>query len=497
MSLGVPWDHEKFESALLKEISLRKDIRPCPSFCLWESRPPFEQFLWFGPTRQHPLHVVAAFPAVEIFETSISKIVWYCYPTGVSRRHLRGVDHGYLADQFAFQIATGSRVLYGVCLHAYADCASVFPYAVHLGYDRICFCLCVLTTTPALAFHFAFLEELAGVIASQGSVARSMPEPPVLPEGKPIPHLVVERGFGAYRRLTVPEGLAASVVSLYGELNPPEFEVDSALSTSLGTLFSLLDPEDVLAAVGYVMLDAQIVVIGTSLQEITMVVFALVSLIRPFTFAGTVIPVLPNSEAALQTLQLPTPFLSGCVSTDELAQIHVEETVVRIDLDARKIHAKPGLFPPFPRDGEGELLELLKRPRSSTEKPGFPGELPGLLGHTLDFGTETAEEIARAVLTPLDTVLSDGLICFFVTDISEAAGGITVFNRELFRATAPPEHGPFFEQLMDAMTFQSYIEDRIGQFMLERDQGARPLRLGPMRLSSGSLGGGLLLSEPT
>jgi hypothetical protein len=168
-------------------------------------------------------------------------------------------------------------------------------------------------------------------------------------------------------------------------------------------------------------------------------------------------------------LHSPTPFLIGCAATDDLAEVDIESTVVIVDTDRRRLRTHVS-FPPLPGATAlaGKLRTLLAQNRSAV---GFPGPLPKLFGHKIVFGEETAEAIANIVKEPLAMILSDELDGFFVTDLSAADRGVTFFNEELFRATLAPEETPFFEALLDGMTFHTYLEERLTRFADERGTG--------------------------
>jgi hypothetical protein len=93
-----------------------------------------------------------------------------------------------------------------------------------------------------------------------------------------------------------------------------------------------------------------------------------------------------------------------------------------------------------------------------------------MLGHKITFGIDTAEEIMRIIHGPLERVVTDAYVCFFVTD---ANSGITVFNRELFRATVDSDETRFFDALVESMTFRAYVENRLARFTDERVVGVR------------------------
>jgi hypothetical protein len=241
---------------------------------------------------------------------------------------------------------------------------------------------------------------------------------------------------------------------------------------AIDTLFSLLPPSDILTVVSSLLLDGQVLVLGNSLQEITMTVFALISLIQPFEFAGTIIPILPIGQSYLQLLNSPAPFLIGCVLTPALKEFAFVDTALFVELDKHKVSFSETEFPKFPAfDQVAAGMKSILGQRRNTEGGhpfGFPQQLPRILGHKIALRTGVAEQLVAIIQGPLGQITSDLLPMFFVTDLSAVDEGVTVFNRELFIATVNPGDLGFFMLLFDSMTFQMYVEKRIHEFAQER-----------------------------
>jgi hypothetical protein len=446
------WDHEKFAANLCRRVAIRRHISSFSSASTLPNTRPFDQLLILGPTRHHSLNVLSAFPAVELFDTSVSDIARYCYPTGNYRDYLRAYSHQPISDQFSFKIANRTGHIYGVCVHACARRSGAFGYLPRTESSKVFFCLCILTSVPTFSEHFGFLARLVQRLCGKEENWVGEVEPPEeIPDGQPLLHLRVQNGFGVYSRMTLPKGFVADVFSCYSRYCAPP-RGNPVLRASLDTLFSVFSIEDILAVLSVILLDGQVVVCGTSLQEITMTVYALTSVIRPIEFAGPVIPLIPNSPSCLQILQSPTPFVIGCVATDDLGECELDKGVVIMDTDKRKVTDAHG-FPRFPNE-ETVAKQLQAALADAKEMGRMPDPVRKLLRHSVAFSTENVEEIARILRQPFAVMMSDELDGFFVTDLSAAEEGVTVFNGELFRAIIPPENAEFFQALMEAMTFQ-------------------------------------------
>jgi hypothetical protein len=490
-TVSASWDHEKFASSLTKELSRRRNTFNVPVFSPRSSGRLFEQFLVFGPTAEHEARLLAAYPAMHVFETPISQFMDYCFPTGPSRENLRTWDKDWILDQFVFQLNYSTGVIYGVCLHVRGTNLAPLPFLNKKVVKRTAIAFCLLTSLPVFSVHFTFLTHLA-TVAMTKSRASSADSPMPVPwrNVKPLPNLTIQGGFGRDSSFPLFPALPTEVAWYY-EQSPAlrtsvslanfslEFPDDAAIANgssvmwaALDTLFSLLSPPDILTVAACLLLDGQVLVLGDSLQEISMTVFALTCLIRPFEFAGTVIPVLPSGPSYLQLLNSPSPFLIGCVLTGALREFSFVDTALFVELDKHRVCPMGATFPQFP--GFAQLSTGIKsviatrKNTTGTHPFEFPRRLVDRLGHKVAFNAGVAEQILGIIQSPLSQITSDLLVCFFVTDLSEGDQAVTLFNHELFVATVPPPDIPFFNMLFDSMTFQLYVEKRIHEFAKER-----------------------------
>jgi hypothetical protein len=488
------WDHEKFAVSLRKEIDRRKVVRDLPISSGRSSNRLFDQFLMFGPTVNSDLALLAAYPAVQIFETTMAQFMDYCFPTGPSRANLRKCDKERIIDQFVFQLNYSTGVVYGICLHAQG--AALLPYLKKKGSAKMAVALCLLTSVPAFSAHISFLTHLASVaMGNEPPAHQKWPEAPVFPGLKAVENLKIESLFGWEPSVTFAAGFGTEIAWYYHQppglqasLSAEDFgpmaegaDMGGAMWGALDTLFSVLMPKDILTSVACLLLDGQVLVLGDSLQEITMTVLGLICLIRPFEFAGTVVPIIPSTPGHLQLLNSPSPFLIGCVLTGALREFSFVDTALFIELDKHRVVFSGGQLPRFP--GASQVtsgIHSLLSCRRNTEggSPfGFPQQMHRRQGHKLAFPLRVAEQILAIVQAPLGQITSDLLVCFFVTDLSADDEGITVFNRELFIATVPASDQAFFNMLFDSMSFQLYVEKRIHDFEKERgkSQPERPI----------------------
>jgi hypothetical protein len=480
------WDHEKFAATLLKEVDRRRTVSSPALSLAPMAQHIFEQFLAVGPTRHHDKRLLAAYPATEIFSTPIEHLFDYCLPTDASRNGLRPIDH-WIVDEFVFQLNYPTGLIYGVCIHVRATDLHFLSFLKRKTVKRSVVCFCLLTSLPTFSAHFNFLRHLIVVATGKSPpLTRGLPSDPPMP--RPLHDLRLSHGFGAYKSMILADGFHWDLAWYYRQSLessavipdcPITFPAAAAIESrqciawaALDTLFSILSPKDILTVMACLLLDGQVLVLGDSLQEISMTVLAFACLIRPFELAGPVVPILPNEPSFLQLLNSPAPFLIGCVLTGALREFSFVDSALFVELDKHRVCFTGSVLPEFPNCASvlSSLKAVISNRRNAAggHQSGFPSKLPHLLGHKLAFPEHTVEQILGIVQAPLVHVTSDLIVCFFVTDLSAGDQGVTVFNRQLFIASMPPAQLPFFNLFVESMPFQLYIEKRIRAFAVER-----------------------------
>jgi hypothetical protein len=255
---------------------------------------------------------------------------------------------------------------------------------------------------------------------------------------------------------------------------PPVIGSSCILYYVLDTLLSLLPLEDIVRLVAAVLLDGQILVVGSSLKEVSHCVLALQLLARPFTFCGPVIPILPSSPLFLRLLDSPTPFLIGVAPTPELREVQFLESCIFVHLDRQFVG--PSATPCYPRQ-KGVLQKvqrLLAREKSQMPHPfGFPTVFRLHANHKFSFSQTTSDLVAAAFGDPLTQLFGDEVCGFFVTDNTtrRKEGGVTVFNAELFLAQSNPDDYPFLKEFLESQNFEMYIAAKMTQFLAAKVGG--------------------------
>lgn len=491
---------KKFEANLAKEVYHRKNSSQVVfEDILAVDSGMFEQFLIIGipPTgnKKTPPQVLFAFPPFEVPSIPISKIIELSFPSGCDRSHLKPNNKSAIQDEFVFQINFATQKTYGICVHLNPKNSNI-PFYASKNTKKCNFCLCMLTKTPVFSSHFTFMTYLSLLTvgkAKGNTEVKDSEQIVIIPQGDPIPGLDLFAQFGSIPGITVPESIEKELSRYYRQtLNsapitlspefqliwPPNLYLDKAiLLSSIDTLFSLLPVRDIISIYSGLILDAQVLVIGSHLQEVSMVIYAFLSLIAPFNFSGTIYPILPANSHTFDLIQLPTPFIFGISPQPQLKKITFLESCYMVDLDKQRVSTSE-FFPKFPNTDKvlGNIMSILSNSKHKNEGENpfcFPTYFTKTLNHKNSLMMQEIDSILMELREPLNSVLTDTVMSFFVTD---AAEGITIFNQELFLASIEQNDAKYFEALMDSQTFQDYIEEKLSAFMKKKGETTNPTR---------------------
>jgi hypothetical protein len=245
---------------------------------------------------------------------------------------------------------------------------------------------------------------------------------------------------------------------------------------------SLLDIADIVRLVATVLLDGQVLVIGSSLKEITHTVLAIQFLAGPLGFCGPVVPILPSDPMFISLLGSPCPFIIGVVPNDGLAELQFLDTAMFAYLDTRTVTKSAD--PPYPRHQHvvERVEHILARERVQMPHPfGFPAVLRRYSDHRYGFSQTTASLITAAFREPFSQLMGDEMEWFFVTDITTCPSedGVTYFNAELFIAQSNPDDRPFLREFLQSQNFEVYVENRISRFLAARGIHRTPPKISP------------------
>ncbi|KAH0789169.1 uDENN domain containing protein [Histomonas meleagridis] len=487
------WNNEKFEKTFEQDIKLRKGV-------VFESKQQreianslFDQFLLIGvpPNSSTSPTILAAFPPFVNPNFSLSNVIQFCFPSGTKRHNLVKSNDRTIQDEFIFQMTSETHTIYGVCVHVLCTKKqSELPFYISKKTKQNSFCFCLLTRVPSFGPHFAFLTFLALTTFGKIPINNSLPSsiPLMIPISDPIDGLDLSGQFGYHPSIKIPHyfeieiakyfntKISSPMISFHKNLEcvfPLEETLNgkSALYASLDTLFSLLSPIDIIRLVNGLLLDGQILVIGSILHEVSMCIYALQEIIAPFKFFGTIIPILPSNDNFFELINLPTPFLIGVAPYPKLKTVTFLESIIFVNLDKGTISDTKS-YPTYPQTEKiiSNLSKLLSQHKCVEQSlsNGAPSIFLKVLNHRYRFTPNTSDAICQTILRPFAKYFTEQLCGFFVTDTTTDENGITIFNQELFLAHVPSRERDFYDNLVNSQTFRMYVENRIIEFQEKR-----------------------------
>ncbi|RYY38628.1 hypothetical protein EON62_00310, partial [archaeon] len=208
-------------------------------------------------------------------------------------------------------------------------------------------CFCILSRWNFSAFR-ELLTELYRISLSPSPlplerfITNFASEVPLPPAGK----LEVQYAIGS--------------VSLYFK-RPPKNRRVSALDLPFHTVFECLSLPSILFLFRCVLLDRKIILVSSQVSLLTCTSEVLISIMYPFTWQHTYIPVLP--KVLMESIESPVPFLVG-MSADDYEQVadRVPTDVVVVLIDKNSIIAHPGFtLPPLPPHQGQKLVRTLEQ----------------------------------------------------------------------------------------------------------------------------------------
>ena len=317
MSKKIDYDYAKFESIMEKEISHRKMLGNISSSQSFSELGIMDQFFLFGilPNKEKNLvpTIMAAFPPFHQSNIPIENILSLSLPNwdfntpkmkSISTSMFSSSCDNGIIDEFVFQFNSGDTKMYGICSQIQPSKAirsATLPFFATDSTKNI-FCMCLITRLPIFNTHFTFLNYLASL--SSGTVLKSTDSIENSFENKYENDYCVEHHiqndrliegleltgtFGQILGITIPDEFQSKVFDYYSKTMyssscklapgyhihfPPPSTPDQRLISwaSLDTLFSVLSVRDVVELLAALLLDAQVLIVGSSMQEVSMTV---------------------------------------------------------------------------------------------------------------------------------------------------------------------------------------------------------------------------------
>ena len=491
---ATQWNNEKFEQNVEKQVKRLHNIIRSPSvnFHVPQDSKCFDQFLLVGippnKTSDSLPELLLVYPPIALPEIGKQRILSLCLPTGPKRDYLRQNGTEPIQDEFVFTIANNDEVIYGTCVHLNVNKNKKrYPFFASAATSSTIYAFCLLSHSPVISAHLTFLSNLALSTLKLFKMDQ-IPEvlPPFFDMSNIIQDMELNGNVAHHSSLDVPSDFVKKLMFYYSKkCTSPPFEIskdvsiffpsiensDCLLWLSLDTIFSVLSLELIMKLITELIVDAQVLVIGKSLQEVSMTVIALQQLIKPFKFCGPVIPVLPNTPDFFNILMSPTPFIIGVPPCPELSSYVFLDSAIIIYLDKKNTPFPTKVTFPSETIVLENIIKILSKEKSKTPHPfSFSGNFKHYLNHKFEFSPDTSSRILNAIHEPLNLLYSDDLYGFFVTNIDEKDGSIvSIFNTDLFLASIKDENKLFYQHLIESQNFQIFIEKKIMEMQEIRD----------------------------
>lgn len=488
------WDVKKFERDLERQVKRRHYITRSTSseFRVAADIQAYDQFLIIGlpPTDTVPSsepEVLVAFPPISHPHSKLEQIISMCLPTGINRQYLLKNGNEPIQDEFVFTIVNGPEVTYGSCVHVNVDSTKIRKLPFYASNKSSNFAFCILSRSPALSAHFIFLSYLVLSTFNLYDLS-NIPklDLPFYDSSNLIENMDLDNQIAHHRSITIPEYFSNALKYYYSKDSssspfefgkdaqiffPPVGNLECLLWLSLDTIFSLLNVDFIMKLVTSIIFDAQVLVIGHSLQEVSMTVIALQYLIRPFRFCGPVIPILPDTSDFFELLNSPTPFIIGVAPCKELSSFVFLEGCIFVYLDRK--NASFATEASFPNEKEvvKQIKKILEKEKSRISHPfSFPSIFKKFLNHKYEFTPDTSKRIVDTIMNQIKILITDDIYSYFVTDIDSTDGSsVTIFNTELFLASVKNDCKKFYQKLLESQNFQIFIEEKILKMQQSRD----------------------------
>jgi len=203
----------------------------------------------------------------------------------------------------------------------------LFDYEVTVSY-------CFITRFPIFDFFFKVIFDMITMerIDRMESISQSKVE-----SYKYIPTNTFDEILVNLLRLKPPsygstysfQSHPAIGISTYKRNSPPlnyEEYLQNAADWSLPVLLSWMPIETILIAVGFLLCEVKLIVLGDEPGIVTSGVFGLLSLLRPLIWVSPIIPVLPTKY--LDLIESPVPIIAGLV-TESKSKAFNAETILK------------------------------------------------------------------------------------------------------------------------------------------------------------------------
>lgn len=453
------------------------------------------------------LFLAPAYPLL-LREAEFDQVVQFCFPTGLQPHKMKYKRKKMLLTQFVFKLnGTESANIYGICCHFCANPRRIpfFATPKTLAYP---FCFCILTRNPILSVHFQYLTYLVLLynrVVNPDKASRPSEGELVAVEasGPSLSYLQVENNTARWPNTRFPQ-LFANELLFFGTIksipnrdkrvpltqknshanlnlwvphSQPE-NIYIAMS-SLDVLFSHLKVKEIVKLYTAMLLEHSVIFHSKKLHDLTMAVLAAKAILTPFTVESTFLPIVPNNPENLSILGSPIPYILGLpsfstagsalctvdldaktVTDQELHHISVpnHKSLISKLKDAIKEFEDTILTPPMTITKKGETYQNPKFYDFIDQISPFVRPSYYLRHHPSKyvFNPPLVEKILSIFAMHFAPKLEVRIKPFFVTDSTDLARPITVFNKDLFLESVDESEKAFYSLFIGTSTFEQY-----------------------------------------
>jgi hypothetical protein len=431
-------------------------------------------------------------------------------PSLLELLYSRGVAHES-GRSFAFRV-NGGR--YGVCVTRWEppnwpilrDWTAVEPHTMEQHLDSCtkggssptmdtCLatqrCYCMITRRPFFALQFGVIRDIldhdrfglvshtcSGPVAAKSSDFLFAASPAFTQECLYSAAALLRRYHsipvpkpGSHLTLLVSPHLAHRRVFERSRIDSDDEEAELLSLYGGAQLAKRVPPWLLVPLLSAILLELQVVVVCANLRELTGTVLALLALLRPFSYHGVVLPIVPTKLAAV--LDAPVPFIVGVTRRPSLAPF--ERSLVVADLDRGELVCQQK-FPLVPRAKRleaalcGPMASILREidPIPGTSAAATASE-SGLL--TPD-QAKHFKQIATCVRDHLSSIcpaaaLQRSLSTFFTdkdkptADAKTADAPVTVLVKEVFLNAVSADDRTFLAPFAETQVFNIHFANQL------------------------------------
>ncbi|XP_065669380.1 DENN domain-containing protein 2B isoform X4 [Hydra vulgaris] len=223
---------------------------------------------------------------------------------------------------------------------------------------------------------------------------------------------------------------------------------DSAIHehVNLWNLFSTLPILMIIRILGCLFIEQKVVLVSASLSLLSSCCHGFISLMYPFEWEHTYIPVLPTK--LIEIVCLPSPYLIGVLPSAvvEINDLPVEEVIV-IDLDSKKILCENHHKNIFPK----QIIQDISRTMDEVQKNFYNLTIIG------DDETKMRNKIITEVFVEFYLQLIGHFEKFYICN---EAGQEIFSSKQFYKASQTSEHKQFLKMFVATQAFKEFSSKR-------------------------------------